>query len=67
MINYKPFWDLLKRRGITREWIIKYGKISRRALDKMRDNESVELKYIEQLCNFLHCHMIDIIEVDNDD
>ena len=67
MINYKPFWDLLKRRGISRRWIMKYGKVGQSTLEKMRDNKPVDLRYIERLCNFLHCSMIDIVEVDNDD
>lgn len=67
MINYKPFWDLLNRRGISRRWIMKYGKVGQSTLEKMRDNKPVDLRYIERLCNFLHCHMIDIVEVDNDD
>lgn len=64
MINFQPFFDTLKKKGVTQYQLIhKYG-ISRGTLDAMRKNKSVTLNTIVDFCLILDCDIQDIVKID---
>ena len=63
MINYKPFFDTLKRKGITQYKLeTEYG-LSKGTVDNMRHNRSITLYTVEELCKMLKCEPWDIFEI----
>ena len=64
MISYAPFWETLKRKGITQYSLI-HGKyqFSTGTLDAMRKNESMTLHTIDNICTMLDCEISDVVEI----
>lgn len=62
MISYELFWKTLKKKNIStyalRE---KYG-ISPNTLARMRNNQYLSLRTIEDLCKILNCEIEDIVK-----
>ena len=63
MISYKPFFETLKRKGITQYKLeTEYG-ISKGTVDNLRHNRSITLYTVEELCKILECNPWDIFEL----
>lgn len=61
MISYDVFWETLKIKNISQYVLIeKYG-ISSSVLTRMRKNEYLGLRKIEDLCKILNCDIQDIV------
>lgn len=66
MISYDPFWKTLKEKKITQYTLInKYG-FSKGTLDRMKQQEALNLTSIEQLCTFLDCPVEKIVKITPD-
>lgn len=61
MIIYKPFWDTLKRKGISTYRLIKYHNISNGTLYRIKKGQAISTVTIDDLCNILDCNVEDII------
>lgn len=61
MITFEPFWDTLKRKGISQYALIKQYGISTGTLDALRKNRSITLNTLNDLCNLLQCEVSDVI------
>lgn len=63
MISYKPFFDTLKKKGITQYKLeTEYG-ISKGTVDNLRHNRSITLYTVEELCRTLECEPWEIFEI----
>ena len=61
VICYDRFWETLKIKNISQYALIeKYG-ISSSVLTRMRKNEYLGLRKIEDLCRILDCDICDIV------
>jgi len=61
MISYDVFWDTLKDKEVSQyNLIIKYG-ISSSVLTRIRANQYLGLRKIEDLCKILDCDISDIV------
>lgn len=62
MISYKPFYRILKEKGLgTYKLIQQYG-ISRSLLDRLKHNKPLSTVTIDDLCKILSCRVEDILE-----
>jgi DNA-binding Xre family transcriptional regulator len=62
MISYAPFWETLKRKGITTYILREKHNISPNTLTRMKNNKYLSMRTIEDLCKILHCRLEDIAE-----
>lgn len=61
MIIYDPFWETLKRSDETTYTLIKVYGISSQTISKLRKNESITMRTLNELCGVLKCDVTDII------
>ncbi|MBR4852448.1 MAG: helix-turn-helix transcriptional regulator, partial [Clostridia bacterium] len=65
MIKYDKLLKILKERNITLAQLRSMGTISASAVDKIRNNKSVQVEALFRVCDFLNCKMDDIVEHEN--
>lgn len=61
MICYDVFWETLKRKGISQYKLIKDYNISASVFTRMRRNDYLGLRKVEDLCEALDCDVSDIV------
>lgn len=67
MISYDVFWETLKEKGVSQYALIeKYG-ISASVLTRIRRNDYLGLRKIDDLCKILKCNISDIVRYVDDD
>jgi DNA-binding Xre family transcriptional regulator len=62
MISYQPFWDTIKKQGITTYTLINEYKVSRSLIDKLKHNKGLTTSTLNDLCRILNCSLSDIAE-----
>ena len=62
MISYSPFWETLKIKGISTYALREKYHISPNTLTRMRSNQYLSMRTIEDLCKILDCKIEDIAE-----
>jgi len=62
MISYNAFWDTLRNRKMSTYMLIEKYNISPNTLTRMRNNEYLSLRTIDDLCKILNCKIQDIAE-----
>ena len=61
MISYAPFYETLKKRGLsTYRLIVDFG-VSRSLLDRLKHNKPISTVTLCDLCSILDCRVEDII------
>lgn len=63
MISYKPLFRLLLEKDLTKTQLREAVGFSTATLAKMSKGEYVSLETIEHICNYLHCKIEDVIEI----
>lgn len=61
MVVYAPFWDTLRKNGITGYALMKHYSIGNGTLYRMRHNKSLSTNTINNLCRLLDCQVQDIL------
>lgn len=61
MISYAPFWQTLKRKGITTYVLIRQYNISSATIDRMKKGNGISTAKIDDFCKILDCRVEDII------
>lgn len=62
MISYAPFWNTLKKKGVTTYMLINKHGISAATIDRMKKGGGISTAKIEDFCIILDCSVEDIIE-----
>ena len=62
MIVFEPLWETLKEKDISQYSLIKNYGVSTGTLDALRQNRSITLNTLNDLCNILDCDVQDIIK-----
>jgi len=62
MISYQPFWDTIRKQGITTYTLINEHGVSRSLIDKLKHNKGLNTSTLNDLCQILHCQLSDIAE-----
>jgi DNA-binding Xre family transcriptional regulator len=61
LISYAPFWETLKKRGITTYALINKFNISSATIDRMKKGNGISTMKINDFCRILDCKVDDII------
>ena len=61
MISYKPFYETLKKKGITTYKLINNFGVSRSLIDRLKHNKPISTVTLNDLCGFLDCKIEDIL------
>lgn len=67
MITYDVFWKTLKAKGFSQYKLTKEYDISASVFTRMRRNEYLGLRKIEDLCKALDCDISDIVRFISDE
>lgn len=62
MITYEPFWETMKRKGMTSYALVSKHKISNSTLTRMRKNSPMSTNTLNDLCNVLNCSVQDVVK-----
>ena len=62
MISYAPFYETLKKKGITTYKLIQHYGISRSLIDRLRHDKPLSTVTIDDLCTILDCNVEDIVK-----
>jgi DNA-binding Xre family transcriptional regulator len=61
MISYAPFWITLKVKGISTYSLREKHNVNPNTITRMKNNEYLSLRTIEDLCYILNCDIQDIV------
>lgn len=62
MISYRPFWETLKRKGVSTYVLITQHGMSSNRFTRMRKNLPLSTTSIDDFCRILDCRVEDIME-----
>ena len=62
LISYEPFWNTLKKKGITTYVLINKYNISSATIDRMKKGGGISTMKIDDFCRILQCEVCDIIK-----
>ncbi len=62
MISYRPFWETLKKRGVTTYILINRHHISSATISRMKKGKGISTMKIDDFCRILDCRVEEIIE-----
>lgn len=65
-ISYHKLFEILAKKNISKTELRENIGISTATLAKLSKNETVAMKVIEDICNFLHCQPGDIMEMEQE-
>ena len=67
MIRYDRLWQTMKDCGVTQYDLYTHHNVNRAQINRLRQNQTVEVNTIDRLCNILNCRVEDIMEHIPDD
>lgn len=62
MIIYTPFWETLKRKGISTYTLINKHNISSSLISRLRNNQGISTNTLNDLCRILDCRVEEILQ-----
>ena len=66
MITYEPFFETLKRKGITTYKLINEYNFSKGTLDSLKQNKNITMETLNYICTLLECEVDDVIKYTSD-
>ena len=66
MIIYDPFWETLKKKGITTYALRKHYNISSGTIHRLKHNKPMTTAKLNDLCHILRCSIEDIMRYEKD-
>ena len=61
MISYKPFYDTMKKKGVSTYKLINSYGVSRSLIGRLKHNKPITTQTIDDLCSYLDCAVEDIL------
>ena len=61
MISYAPFYETLKKNGLSTYKLIKEYGVSRSLLDRLKHNKPISTQTLDDLCSYLNCRVEDVL------
>lgn len=62
MISYEPFWETLKKKGVSTYALITKHGISSATIDRIKKGGGISTMKIDDLCSILDCKVEEIIK-----
>lgn len=61
MMVTKPFWDMMKQRGIS-VYSLEYDyELNPAEISRLKHNHNFSLRTLDRYCNLFHCRIEDIV------
>ena len=60
--SYKPLWNLLIDKYMSKKELMSKTGISKSTIDKMGRSEIVSLEVIDRICNYFDCSIDNVME-----
>lgn len=67
MFDYSPLWETMRKKRITQYQLIKEYNISNGTLDSLRQNRSITMHTLDNLCQILDCTPNEIVKIEKED
>ena len=61
LISYEPFWETLRKKGVSTYLLITKYNISSATIDRMKKGEGISTMKIDDFCKILNCKVEEII------
>ena len=61
MISYEPFYQTMKKKGLSTYKLVNDYGLSRSLLDRLKHNKPISTVTLNDLCNLLDCRVEDIM------
>ena len=61
MITYEPFYETLKKNGISTYKLVNQYNVSRSLLDRLKHNKPISTVTLNDLCSILKCKVEDVL------
>lgn len=61
MISYAPFWNTLKQKNVSTYTLREKFHVNANTVQRMKNNEYLTLRTIEDFCRLLDCRIEDIV------
>ena len=61
MITYRPFWETMEKKKITKYFLRAYCNVNNRTIQKLQRDEPLNTTTIDRLCEILDCNVQDIM------
>ncbi|MBR1454633.1 MAG: helix-turn-helix domain-containing protein [Lachnospiraceae bacterium] len=61
MISYKPFYTTIAKKRVTQYQLVNIFLVPAGTIQRIRENKSITLKSLEQLCKVLNCNISDVV------
>ncbi len=61
MISYQPFFDTLKKKGVTTYKLVNTHHLSRSLIDRLKHDKPISTVTLGDLCRILDCRVEDIL------
>ncbi len=61
MISYTPFYETLKKKGITTYKLINQYNVSRSLIDRLKHNKPISTVTLNDLCTILDCKVEEVL------
>ena len=62
MITYAPFYQTIKKKGITTYKLVNAYGVSRSLLDRLKHNKPISTVTLDDLCKICGCKVEDVLE-----
>ena len=60
MLDYRPMWETMRRKGISQYSLLKAG-LDNKTLDSLKKGNNITLLTLEKLCTILDCTPNDVV------
>ena len=67
MISFSPLWATLNRKNMSTYDLIFKNGLSANTIHRMKHNQSITTKTLNELCFILQCNVSDILEYREDE
>lgn len=64
MFDYSPLWETMRKKEMSQYQLIKEYHISTGTLDSLRQNRSITMHTLDNLCQILDCTPNDIVKIE---
>ena len=61
MIDYSPFWETLKDRGLSWNRLVQEHDVNPSTLHRIKHNKTITTDTIDRLCDILNCDVSGVI------
>ncbi len=66
MIKYDKLWETMRKKGKSTYWLREKSGIGSKTIKRLKNNQNMETKTLNAICDSLDCKLSDIAEYSKD-